>query len=134
VRLATPALATFLKQLLSGGLRKVKEKELALLGGKRTMTAEIKERFVPQLPDAYPMFNKTIRQNDEGQVIIVGKRKPKDIETILNIPISIELQRNLRERIVGSLSLGSAALLEWALDELERQSISIEAQTNSYLG
>lgn len=109
----------------------MQQKELALLGENRHMTAKIEERPAPLAPNAFPMFNKTTRQDDEGQVVIVGKCKPKDLDGILNIPISIELQRSLKERIVGSLSLGSAALLEWALDELDRQCICIEAHTNA---
>ena len=32
------------------------------------------------------------------------------------------------ERVIGSLAMGTGALLEWALDELKRHSISLEAR------
>jgi hypothetical protein len=64
----------------------------------------------------------------QGIVRIVGRPSRKCAGAFVNIPISIELRNQLGKRIVGSLAMGTSALLQWALQELERQGISIEAQ------
>lgn len=88
------------------------------------------EYLVPHVSELLFMFDKVTRYDDEGRVVILGKSKRKGAAAILNIPISAELHQKLRERVVGSMSIGAAVLLEWALDELERRCISIEAQPN----
>ena len=87
---------------------------------------------MPPGPEPHPsdMFDKAIYYDHEGRLILVGKCTRKGTSAILNIPISRDIHRRLREQVVGSLSMGSAALLEWALDELERRSISITARPN----
>ena len=79
-------------------------------------------------PDGEKMFEINTRQDDEGQIIVVGKSSRKRATTLINIPISQALKSRLDERVVGPLSMATAALLQWALDELERNEISIEAR------
>ncbi len=67
-------------------------------------------------------------RSGSAEVVIMGKPTRKRAVTMLNIPISEALRRRLQERIIGSMAMGSSALLEWALEELERQRVSIEAQ------
>lgn len=74
------------------------------------------------------MFVIDSRGDSEGRVVVVGKASRKRATTLINIPISEGLKSCLEERVVGSLSMATAALLEWAFDELERQQISIEAR------
>lgn len=73
------------------------------------------------------MFSIEIRENSAGHIIVVGKATRKRATTFVNIPVSKELRRRLDSKIVGSLAMGAGAILEWALDELDRQGISIEA-------
>lgn len=74
------------------------------------------------------MFAIEARKGNEGRVVVVGKASRKRATTMINIPISQDLKARLEERVVGSLSMATAALLQWAFDELERQAISIEAR------
>lgn len=69
-------------------------------------------------------------RDGNAEVVIMGKPSRKRAVTMLNIPISGALRARLQERIVGSVAMGSSALLEWALEELERQRVSIQAQPN----
>ncbi|MFZ0254140.1 MAG: hypothetical protein WAN46_00500 [Gammaproteobacteria bacterium] len=78
--------------------------------------------------DEDKMFAIQARKDSEGRVVVVGKASRKRATTLINIPISQELKSSLDERVVGSLSMATAALLQWAFDELERQEISIEAR------
>ncbi|MGF1613457.1 MAG: hypothetical protein ACFCVA_05965 [Gammaproteobacteria bacterium] len=63
-----------------------------------------------------------------GTVRIVGRPSRKNAGAFVNIPVSQEMRNQLGKRIVGSLAMGTSALLQWALQELERQGVSIEAQ------
>lgn len=73
------------------------------------------------------MFSIEIREDSAGHVIVVGKATRKRATTFVNIPVSKGLRQRLDNKIVGSLAMGAGAVLEWALDELGRQGISIEA-------
>nr|MBS0019552.1 hypothetical protein [Gammaproteobacteria bacterium] len=64
----------------------------------------------------------------QSQVVVVGKATRKRAKTFINIPISESLRKRLDTQIIGSLAMGTGALLEWALEELKRQGISIEAR------
>lgn len=74
------------------------------------------------------MFAITTREDPAGRVIVIGKASRKRATTFLNIPISGELRDALDAQIVGSLAMGAGALLEWALSELKRQHLSLEAR------
>ena len=74
------------------------------------------------------MFVIEPRYDNEGRVVVVGKSSRKRATTLINIPISQRLRSRLDERVVGSLSMATAALLQWAFDELDRQKLSIEAR------
>ena len=74
------------------------------------------------------MFSIEARQDPSGQVIVMGKATRKRATSFINIPISAELRERLDERVIGSLAMATGALLEWALDELKRQGISLEAR------
>lgn len=74
------------------------------------------------------MFSIEARQDPAGRVIVIGKPTRRHAATFINIPISAELRERLDKHVVGSLAMGTGALLEWALDELKRQRISLEAQ------
>ena len=74
------------------------------------------------------MFSIEAHQDPSGRVIVIGKPTRKRAATSINIPISAELRERLDERVIGSLAMATGALLEWALDELKRQGISLEAR------
>jgi hypothetical protein len=73
------------------------------------------------------MFLVETRQGGGGRVVIVGRASRKQATTFVNVPASQEFRKRLDEQIVGSLAMGTSALLEWALDELKRQGITVEA-------
>jgi hypothetical protein len=74
------------------------------------------------------MFSIEARHDDVGRVIFIGRPTRKHAEAFLNIPISDSTRRRLDEQIVGSLAMGTSALLEWALAELQCRRITIEAR------
>lgn len=74
------------------------------------------------------MFSTEARQDSLGRVIVIGKATRKRATSFINIPISAQLRERLNEQVVGSLAMGTGALLEWALDELKRQGISLEVR------
>jgi len=76
------------------------------------------------------MFSASIRQGGQGQVLLIGRPSRKLAKSFVNVPVTPELHARLLEHTVGSLAMGTAALLEWALDELETRGISIEARPN----
>ncbi|MGC1955894.1 MAG: hypothetical protein WA970_25665 [Gammaproteobacteria bacterium] len=76
------------------------------------------------------MFALEIHKNGQGRLVMVGKASRKRATTFVNIPVSADLRKRLDERIIGSMAMGTGALLQWALDELDRQGISVEAQPN----
>ena len=95
------------------------------------MTTDTQLNVAPPPIEAPTMFSKESRQHRQGRVIIVGRPSRKAARVCLNTPITTELHRRLRDRIEGSISMGSAALLEWALDELETRNIAIQARLNA---
>lgn len=74
------------------------------------------------------MFSIEARQDTAGRVVVIGRPTRKRAGAFLNIPISQELRKRLDKQVVGSLAMGTSALLEWALQELQRRGISIEAR------
>lgn len=74
------------------------------------------------------MFSIGTRPDNTGRVIVIGRPTRKRAEAFLNIPISEHTRKRLDEQVVGSLAMGTSALLEWALQELQRRGISIEAR------
>lgn len=84
----------------------------------------------PSLQSPLPigMFSIDVRSDSEGRVVIVGRATRKRANAFLNIPICQETRRRLDEQLVGSLSMATSALIEWALDELKRQSVSLEVR------
>ncbi|MFZ0256390.1 MAG: hypothetical protein WAN46_12230 [Gammaproteobacteria bacterium] len=74
------------------------------------------------------MFVINMREDPAGRIIVIGKASRRRATTFLNIPISKELRDALDNQIVGSLAMGAGALLEWALTELKRQQLSLEAR------
>lgn len=93
-----------------------------------THLAEHQHADDPQ-PSAHEnMFSINMRCDRAGRVIVVGRPTRKRAEAFLNIPISDETRKRLDEQVVGSLAMGTSALLEWALQELQRRGITIEAR------
>lgn len=82
----------------------------------------------PQAGTAESMFSIETRHDSAGRVIVIGRPTRKRAEAFLNIPISDDTRKRLDEQVVGSLAMGTSALLEWALQELQRRRISIEAR------
>lgn len=74
------------------------------------------------------MFTLEVAQDTAARVIVMGRPSRKRATTFLNIPISSDLRQRLGNQVIGSLAMGTGALLEWALKELERQGISIKAK------
>jgi len=73
------------------------------------------------------MFRLQPREGGGGRVVIAGRASRKHATTFVNTPISKRLRKRLDEQIVGSVAMGTSALLEWALDELKRQDVTVEA-------
>lgn len=74
------------------------------------------------------MFTIEATQDRAGRVIVMGRPSRKHADTFVNIPISGELRDQLGDQILGSLAMGTGALVEWALRELQRQGISIKVR------
>lgn len=72
------------------------------------------------------MFTIQATEDGAGRVIVMGKPSRKRANTFINIPISGELRDRLGDQVLGSLAMGTGALIEWALMELQRQGISIK--------
>ena len=84
----------------------------------------------PSLQSPLPigMFSIDVRSDSDGRVVIIGRATRKRANAFLNIPICQETRRRLDEQLVGSLSMATSALIEWALDELKRQAVSLEVR------
>lgn len=82
--------------------------------------------FAPQAP--VNLFSTTTREDPAGRVIVMGKATRKRAKAFLNIPLCQATKERLEKRLVGSLAMGTGALIEWALEELTRQGVSLEAQ------
>lgn len=87
-----------------------------------------RRRASKQSPATHMFTISMAPEDSHGTVRIVGRPSRKCASAFVNIPISQELRDQLGKRIVGSLAMGTSALLQWALQELERQGVSIEAQ------
>jgi hypothetical protein len=74
------------------------------------------------------MFSIDVRNDPEGRVVIMGRPTRKRANAFLNIPICQQTRRRLDEQLVGSLSMATSALIEWALDELKRQRVALEVR------
>jgi hypothetical protein len=73
------------------------------------------------------MFRLESREGGGGRVVVAGRASRKNATTYVNTPITQGLRKRLDEQIVGSVAMGTSALLEWALDELKRQDVTLEA-------
>lgn len=80
---------------------------------------------------AAPMFAITNRADSTGRVMVMGKANRKRADTFINIPLCRATRQRLDEKLVGSLAMGTGALIEWALEELTRQGITLEAQART---
>jgi hypothetical protein len=94
-------------------------------------TSQRQTRIPEETSSAPHMFSVSVRENNRGQIIIVGRPTRKGAKSFVNIPVTPELHQRLVGHMVGSLAMGTAALIEWALDELESKGISIEARANA---
>ena len=74
------------------------------------------------------MFSIDVRKDLAGHVLVFGRPTRKRAGTCLRVPLCQADRRRLEKRVAGSLAMGVSALLEWALDELGRQGVTIEAQ------
>jgi hypothetical protein len=83
----------------------------------------------PSPPDY--LFAITVRDDPAGRVIMIGKPSRKRADVLLNVPLCPTTKEQLEERLEGSLAMGTSALIEWALTELTRQGITLEAQAKS---
>ncbi|MGF1615919.1 MAG: hypothetical protein ACFCVA_18975 [Gammaproteobacteria bacterium] len=72
------------------------------------------------------MFTIEVVQDDASRVIVMGRPSRRRASTFINIPISSELRDRLGDQVLGSLAMGTGALIEWALQELQRQGASIK--------
>lgn len=77
------------------------------------------------------LFAITVREDPAGCVIMIGKPSRKRADVLLNVPLCQATKEQLEEKLVGSLAMGTSALIEWALKELIRQGITLEAQAKS---
>ena len=74
------------------------------------------------------MFEITTREDGAARVIVMGKPSRKRAKTYVLIPLCQAIKEQLEQRIIGSLAMGGGALIEWALDELARQGITLEVR------
>lgn len=74
------------------------------------------------------MFSISSRKDLEGRIIVMGKATRKRVDTSLNVPLCQATRDRLEERLVGSLAMGTSALIEWAIDELTRRRITLEVR------
>jgi hypothetical protein len=89
--------------------------------------------LAPSLEPEAPvnMFSITTREDPAGRILVMGKASRKRAKTFLNIPLGQATKERLEARLVGSLAMGTSALIEWALDELTRQGVTLEARVQS---
>jgi hypothetical protein len=66
------------------------------------------------------MFSITTGNNAAGGVMVIGEATRKRVATFVNIPLCQATKERLEERLVGSLPMGTGALIEGALDGPER--------------
>jgi hypothetical protein len=85
----------------------------------------------PKDKDPGEIFSIEVRQAEDGRILVVGRPTRKRATTFLNIPIDQQLHDRLQSQCIGSLAMCTSALLQWALQELERQGISLEALPRS---
>jgi hypothetical protein len=85
----------------------------------------------PKAAASADMFSITTREDPAGHVVIMGKATRTRATTFLNIPLCQATKSRLEKRLVGSLAMGTGALLEWALAELTRQGITVKARVES---
>ena len=74
------------------------------------------------------MFSIGVRKDLAGHVLVFGRPTRTRAGTCLRVPICQTDRRRLEKRVAGSLAMGVSALLDWALDELGRQGVTIEAR------
>jgi hypothetical protein len=79
-------------------------------------------------PPLASMFAITTREDPAGRVAVVGKPSRARAKVMLNIPLCQATRDRLDAQLLGSLSMGTSALIEWALEELQRQGITLEAR------
>jgi hypothetical protein len=84
-----------------------------------------------ELPVESGMFSITTREDPAGRVIVMGKPNRKRANAFVNIPLCEATKQRLGEQFVGSLAMSTSALIEWALEELTRQGITLEARVKS---
>lgn len=86
--------------------------------------------IVPSIEPRTPacMFSITTRADPTGRVVVIGRASRKRADTFLNIPLCQATRERIEEQLVGSLAMGTGALIEWALEELKRQGITLEAR------
>jgi hypothetical protein len=77
------------------------------------------------------MFVITTREDPTGRVVMIGKPTRKRARALINIPLCQATKEQLEEKLVGSLAMGTSALIEWALKELTRQGVTLEAWAKS---
>ena len=77
------------------------------------------------------MFSISTRADSAGRIMVMGKATRKRADVFVNIPLSRATRDRLDESLVGSVAMGTSALIEWALEELARQGISLEAGARS---
>ncbi len=83
----------------------------------------------PVLQAAARMFAINTRPDPGGHVMMIGRPSRKRASTFINIPICQETRAELEERFVGSVSMSTSALIEWALAELKRQGVALEVRS-----
>jgi hypothetical protein len=103
----------------------IKEKEASVTPTADQVTKKRRRRAVHQHAASMSTIT-TVPKKDDVAVYIVGRPSRAHATSALNIPVSQALKDRLKTQLVGSIAMGAGALLEWALQELERRGISLE--------
>jgi hypothetical protein len=74
------------------------------------------------------MFAIEIHPAEQGPLVVVSRPTDRQTHQLLNVPLSRMTRERLARHLVGSIPMGTSALLEWGLQELERQGITLEVQ------
>lgn len=74
------------------------------------------------------MFAIEIHPAAQGPLVVVSRPTHPQTHQLLNVPLSQATRERLDHHVASSIAMGASALLEWGLQELERQGITLEVQ------
>lgn len=82
-------------------------------------------RSINTLPNTFFAFTEKPSPNGEQMVVVKGQIRRGDVGKNAYLMIPTATQKRLEQIITGAMTPGIIGLVEWALDELERQGKSL---------